>query len=163
MRSIALLPLALCLFVSACARPGGEGAEEARELLEQNMKGPKVRAMAHCPSTVPGAKTALSELPGGVALTVTAPDEPGARAIRALSRARAAARPTGGEVVHSGRSTGGGKLGYCPVVVAGTDIAVEDVAGGAKILVRARDRGFVAALQQATRARVAALPKSATR
>jgi hypothetical protein len=124
----------------------------------EDMTGHKERQMANCPSAVPGAKTAIDDRKDGVAVTVTAP--PGDDAARDQIRRRAhkqlevGMQPERGSIEHTGHGTGSGKFGYCPGLVQGTRVAVDDVPGGARLIVRATSEPQVQALQQMTRARL---------
>lgn len=101
------------------------------------------RAQGKCPNWVPGAKTEIEDVEGGVALTVTAGDEAGARQIR--ERARYLAEK---------RSKGGDATGQCPVI---RDVPIEtaDVPGGARIVLRPTDALPLAKLRSEARDRLA--------
>ncbi len=118
--------------------------------------------MANCPSAVPGAITGMRLVDGGVILDITATDPDAARAI--VDRAHLAAThlppdPVRGE--HSGAHGGPGTTGHCPVVHVNTVVSVEDIAGGARITVMARDPAGTATLQAETRERIEWLDPSA--
>ena len=167
MKWLGAAAMVICVGLGACnassrggaEAPAGAAEEEAKELLEENMTGPRTRGMASCPSAVPGAATEVRNAPDGVELVITSPGKGGARQIRFLARRLAGLRPAADVVRHSGEGTGSGKLGYCPVVIAGTDVVVEDIAGGARVVVRARHRELVGALQLVTRSRADALSR----
>ena len=135
----------------------GQMTEPLGPKAEQlNMRGNRQRQMAHCPSTVMGATTRVRDIAGGVEVTVTA-QRPGAeREIR--ERARFHARNeahTGSE--HTGRGTGSGLYGFCPGVIEGTRVSVEDVPEGARMSVRAARPADAPAIQRVTRERAQAL------
>lgn len=167
MKWVGATAMVFCVGLMACnasnrggaEAPTGGAEDEAEELREKNMSGPRTRGLASCPSAVPGATTEVMNAPDGVELMITSPEKGGARQIQFLARRLAELRPAADEVRHSGEGTGGGKLGYCPVVIAGTDLVVEDVAGGARVVVRARHPELVGALQEVTRARADALSR----
>ena len=96
--------------------------------------------MAHCPSTVTGAKTEIQDVPGGIALVVTAADEQATKEIRA--RASFLASSAQNDVTstgHNGSGEGGGIFGRCPVVMRNTKVDVSEVSGGSKLVVTPRD------------------------
>jgi hypothetical protein len=96
--------------------------------------------MAHCPSTVTGAKTEVQDSPGGVSLVVTAADEEATKEIRARAAFLAsAAKNDANPIAHNGSGEGGGIFGRCPVVMRNTKVEVTDVNGGSKLAVTPRD------------------------
>jgi TusA-related sulfurtransferase len=110
--------------------------------------------MAHCPDAVPGAKTVISDIPGGVQLTVTAADPAGATDVRTRIQALLDAQKTqSGNVRHSGNGEGGGLLGRCPVVLKNTTVTAADVDSGSKITVMSKDPDEVDWLRRETRDR----------
>jgi hypothetical protein len=116
------------------------------------------RHMANCPSSVAGASTAVSDIEGGVLVTVTAQGDGPAADIR--SRAKhlaevAIKNPT--EIKHDGEGDGGGGLGNCPVVLADTTVTAEDVPGGSKITVKPTKPEDLAKLKQVARERASKL------
>ena len=161
-RAIALVSALAWLALAGCQgdRASERPEEEAQELLARNMTGPRSGGLAGCPSAVPGAQTAIRQLKDGVAIEVTAANGTRAQLIRERARQRVTVRPAAEAVEHNGRGAGGGRLGYCPVLVmTGTEVMVEDIQGGARIQVRARDPRLVTVLQQVTRERALALSK----
>lgn len=89
--------------------------------------------MEHCPTTVPGAKTTITDSADSVVITVTG----NAEEIRKRAKHMAdssKADPT--SVVHNGEGHGGGGLGLCEVVMKDTTVTAEDVEGGSKITVK---------------------------
>lgn len=166
MRAIAWVSAVACLTLAGCQADRGPESpeEEAQALLDQNLTGTTIRGLGSCPSAVPGARTAVTDLPDGVAIEVTAVDGDQKKLIRERARQRVTARPTAEAVEHNGRGSGGGRMGHCPViVVTGTQVEVEDIQEGARILVRARDPRLVTTLQQVTRERALALARGAGR
>jgi hypothetical protein len=125
---------------------------------EGDQTGPRPRALTNCPSAVPGSTTRVRNVPGGIEVTVRSSNRFAARQIR--TRARASRRPlrAGSELVeHSGRATGGGRIGYCPVVRGYTRLSVKNVPDGATITIRPIDRRDLATLRRTSRERAAAL------
>lgn len=94
--------------------------------------------MMHCPSAVPGAKTASADIKDGVELTVTADSETAVTEIR--NRAKhlvEAAKMDPESVRHTGDGHGGGGVGQCPVVLKDTLVTADaSVKGGVRITVR---------------------------
>jgi hypothetical protein len=110
--------------------------------------------MAHCPSAVEGATTAIADVEGAVQLTVTVPGDAAVADVRARARFLSdAARSTTSTVKHTGRGEGGGIFGRCPVVMRETQVDVTDVPGGAQILVRPKDAAQLDWLRRETRER----------
>ena len=130
----------------------------AKNTSSEDMTGKKEHQMANCPSAVPGAKTAIEDRKDGVAVTVTAPA--GDRAAQAEIRRRAhtqlevGMQPERGAIEHTGHGTGSGKFGYCPGMVQGTRVAVDDVPDGARLTVRATSEPQARSLQKMTRERL---------
>jgi hypothetical protein len=93
--------------------------------------------MMHCPTSVNGAKTAVTDIKDGVEITVTADNEKAAGEIRQRAKHCVESSKTDPNTVrHTGDGHGGGGLGLCPVVLKDTLVTTEDVAGGSKITVR---------------------------
>src|SRR5206468_6641439 len=96
--------------------------------------------MAHCPSTVTGAKTDVKDAANGVEITVTSKDETATKEIRARSAFLATSSKNDAQSVgHNGSGEGGGVFGRCPVVMRNTTVAATDVEGGSKLVVVPRD------------------------
>lgn len=113
--------------------------------------------MAHCPSSVAGAKTEVKDAKDGVVVTVTGPAD-AVKEIRerASHTANVAKMPEPKKAEHNGAGQGGGGLGRCPVVVEGdTAVAVKELPNGAEITVTTKKD--VAALQKEAKARASAL------
>ncbi len=111
--------------------------------------------MAHCPSAVPGAKTAVKDTSDGVIVTVTGKGD-AVKDIRDRSKhtAEIAKLPDPPKVEHNSEGKGGGGLGRCPVIVEGfTTVDVKDVEGGSELTVKAKKD--VPALQKEAKARAA--------
>jgi hypothetical protein len=145
------LMIALVALVAgpALAKSGGE-----------NMTGNKELGMERCPSAVPGSSTTVSDVPGGVAVTVRAPRDPIAQAQireRVQFQLEAQADPTRGSIEHTGMGTGSGRYGFCPGMIAETSLAVEWLADGAKMTVTANKAEEAARLQATTHKRAQAL------
>jgi TusA-related sulfurtransferase len=115
-----------------------ETRDRDREAKAAGSEGAGVQRMAHCPSAVDGAKTAVKDAKDGVIVTVTATDASKVTEIRqrAQHTAEVAKKGDVARPKHSGDGTGGGGLGRCPIVVEGeTTVTVKDVEGGAEIAV----------------------------
>lgn len=156
--------LVLTLFLFGCpekAKPKPEVTKPAAAAQPAAAKAggeAGARKMANCPSSVEGAATAIVEQLDAVVVTVTASAESATTEIRTRAKHLAAVsvkNPT--EVKHDGEGDGGGGLGNCPVVLAGTTITTEDVPGGAKLTVKPENAGDLAKLKQATKDRNAKL------
>jgi hypothetical protein len=141
--------LASCLVAVGCSGKSGES----------NMTGKKEHGMLNCPSAVDGARTELARTADGVELTVTARDPDSAKEIVTLARSHAAMQePDPDKPQHGGQHGGPGEIGYCPIVHHGnTLVTFDEVPGGARIQVVAGSPAEVAALQEETAERVAAL------
>ena len=166
-----LLPLALVplAFVAGCDSCSKTSAPEAPAAPSVASSAPAPSAssapapsasvgasgkMAHCPDAVPGAKTAISDVAGGVQLTVTATDAAAAADVRARIQALLDAQKTQtGSVRHSGNGEGGGLLGRCPVVLKDTTVTAATVDSGSKITVLAKNPTEVDWLRRETRDR----------
>ncbi len=113
--------------------------------------------MAHCPSTVDGAKTDIKDTKTGVEITVTGKD---AAEIRARAKFLSqSVRNATADVQHNGSGEGGGAFGRCPVVLRRTTVEESEVEGGAKIVVSPKDANEADWLRRETRARYAELSK----
>jgi TusA-related sulfurtransferase len=114
--------------------------------------------MAHCPSTVDGAKTEIKTTQTGVEIAVTGKD---VAEIRARSKFLAqTAKDSTPEVQHNGSGEGGGSFGRCPVVLRRTNVESVDIEGGAKIAVSAKDPKELDWLRRETQERYAELGKA---
>ena len=111
--------------------------------------------MAHCPSAVEGAKTAVKDSKEGVIVTVTGSGD-GVKEIRERAKhtADVAKMADPPKPEHNTEGKGGGGLGRCPVVVEGdTTVEVKDIENGSEITVKAKKD--VPALQKEAKARAA--------
>jgi TusA-related sulfurtransferase len=114
--------------------------------------------MAHCPNTVDGATTAISDVEGGVQILVTAKGEPAVGDIRARAKKIVEASKTQAATVHhSGNGEGGGAFGRCPIVLRNTTIDVADAEGGSKITVKPEKKEELDWLRRESRERQVAL------
>lgn len=147
----ALMSLALGTIASACA---GRQSEEVSRVPTpaENLSGNLERKMENCPSTVPGARSRAEVIDRGVVLIVTGPGA-AEREIRERAMFHATQVPGVGRV-HSGRGTGGGRIGFCPIVHPGTDLSVESIPGGARIKMQATASDEVAQLRTTVSNRV---------
>jgi len=128
----------------------------------EDMSGNKERQMAHCPSAVRDAKTSVQDTKSGVIVTVTSANAHARDEIRRRARVQenVGMQPARGAIEHTGGGTGSGKYGYCPGMIQGTRVAVEDVPDGARMTVRAESASQVRSLQKMTRERARDLPES---
>jgi TusA-related sulfurtransferase len=110
--------------------------------------------MAHCPNAVTGAKTAIDDVPNGVAVTITGKDPGATGDIRARVQALLdAQKNAGANVKHTGTGEGGGLLGRCPIVLKDTTITAAEVPDGEKLTIAAKDPQEVDWLRRETRDR----------
>jgi TusA-related sulfurtransferase len=110
--------------------------------------------MAHCPNAVPSAKTSITDVPGGVEMTVTGADATVVGDIHArLASLVDAQKNQGPNIKHTGTGEGGGLLGRCPVVLKDTDLTVATLDDGSKITIKAKDPQEVDWLRRETRDR----------
>nr|UXE44431.1 hypothetical protein Hi04_10k_c2441A_00004 [uncultured bacterium] len=170
-RSIALLlvlPLTLLAGCDSCDQKSSSGpaasasaASSAPSAAASSSAAPAPSAsvapsgkMAHCPNAVPGAKTDIADVPGGVALTITSSDAQGMADIRARIAALIDAQKNQGTgIKHTGNGEGGGLLGRCPIVLKETTVTAADVANGSKVTVLIKDPQAVDWLRRETRDR----------
>jgi hypothetical protein len=133
---------------AATAPAGGSGATGER-------LGNK---MAHCPSAVAGSETTVSQGTGGVVVTVTAKESAQVAEIqkRASHLDSVEASPEG-PIAHTGRGTGGGRLGRCPVVMGGVSLAVEQRKDGVSITMTPKESGGISELARTARNRARAM------
>jgi TusA-related sulfurtransferase len=112
------------------------------------------RYMAHCPTAVKGAKAEIKDVPGGVEVGVTGPDDAAEKEIRErVARLIDASKADAGTVTHSGQGTGGGRFGHCTIVLKNTTLASADVPHGAKVSVKSKSADEVDWLRRETRDR----------
>lgn len=117
-----------------------ETRDRDKEAKMAGSEGAGSHKMAHCPSAVEGAKTAVKDTKEGVVVTVTGPkdkvEEIQSRAKHTADIAKMATPP---KVEHTSEGKGGGGLGRCPVVVEGdTTVDVKNLDNGAEITVKAK-------------------------
>ena len=113
--------------------------------------------MANCPSAVPDARTTAQDTKSGVVVTVTAAEPQQAREEirrRAHLQENVGLQPGRGAIEHTGGGTGSGKFGFCPGLIEGTRVAVDDVPDGARLTVRAASKSEIRSLQAMTQERV---------
>ncbi len=142
-----MMPAALLLALGGSALAKNTSAD---------MTGKKEHQMANCPSAVPDSKTVVENRKDGVAVTVTA-QTPAARdeiRRRAHTQLDVGLQPERGAIEHTGKGTGSGKFGYCPGMIQGTRVAVDDVPDGARLTIRATSEPQVQSLQKMTRERL---------
>ncbi len=142
-----MMPAALLLALGGSALAKNTSAD---------MTGKKEHQMANCPSAVPDSKTVVEDRKDGVAVTVTG-QTPAARdeiRRRAHLQLNVGMQPERGAIEHTGKGTGSGKFGYCPGLIQGTRVAVDDVPDGARMTIRAKSEDEVQPLQTMTRQRL---------
>jgi TusA-related sulfurtransferase len=122
----------------------------------EDMTGKQERQMANCPSAVPDSKTTVENKKDGVALTVTGADAAARDEIRRRAHVQenVAMQSARGAIEHTGGGTGSGKFGFCPGMIQGTRVAVEEVPDGARLTVHAGSESQAQSLQKMTRARL---------
>ena len=138
------------------------GAAQATHETGEDMSGNKEHQMANCPSAVPDAKTTVKDTKSGVIVTVTSDDAQARDEIRRRARIQqnVGMQPARGAIEHTGGGTGSGKYGFCPGMIQGTRLAVDEVPGGARLTVRAGSASQIRSLQKTTRERARDLPES---
>ncbi len=122
--------------------------------------------MEHCPSAVPHARTEVRDIPGGVELTVRAPDDAFAQQEirrRVQFQMQISEQPERGSIEHTGMGTGSGDLGFCPGMNAGTSLEVSWLGDGATLTIKADKPGDVKRLQKSTHKRAKALAARASK
>ena len=132
-----------------------ETRERDKEAKMGGIENAGTKHMAHCPSAVPGAKTAVKDAKEGVVVTVTGSGE-AVKDIRDRAKHTAAVAKMADppKVEHNSEGKGGGGLGKCPVIVEGdTTVEVKDVENGSEITVKAKKD--VATLQKEAKLRAA--------
>ncbi|MEP7123177.1 MAG: hypothetical protein ABJE95_19775 [Byssovorax sp.] len=139
-----------------------EARERQGELGQPGSKDAGAGKMAHCPSAVPGAATALKDTKDSVVVTVTAKDEAAVTDIRARTKHIVdSAKKDPKDVKHDGQGDGGGGLGRCPVVLKDTTVTAKDVAGGSEITVKPAKPADVPALLKEAKDRAEAFSPGA--
>jgi hypothetical protein len=132
-----------------------ETRDRDKEAKSPTAEGAGIHKMAHCPSAVEGAKTAVKDSKEGVIVTVTGTgDKVKEIRDRAKHTADVSKMPEAPKVEHNSEGKGGGGLGRCPIVVEGdTTVDVKDIDNGVEITVKAKKD--VAGLQKEAKARAA--------
>lgn len=114
--------------------------------------------MAHCPNTVEGATTTITDVEGAVSLAVVGANPTAIAQIQARSQALLdASKNQDGGVHHNGTGEGGGQFGRCPVVMRNTTLTVTNSASGATIVVKPATPKELDWLRRETRERYAEL------
>ena len=149
--------LALLVLVAACSNePSAPPASEGRQPISL-LTGTRPHGMRHCPSSVTGSVTKMTETATGVDVTITARDEAAQQRIVELAHEHEKLGNPGSMNIHDGSHRGMGSMGFCPIIHADTAIAVEPAPGGVVIHVTTTDPSKRDALRKATSARVGAL------
>lgn len=138
----------------ATSAPAKASASAASSASAEDEKG----KMGHCPNAAPGAKTEVKDVDKGVEVVVKSTDAKVTEDIRTRTKSiieRATGEST--KPQHSGKGGGGGVMGRCPIVLGGTDVKVEEVEGGSKFTVTAKDAAEVDWVRRETKERLAVL------
>jgi hypothetical protein len=123
--------------------------------------GKKEQQMANCPSAVAGATTTVAEAAGAVEVSVVGADDKAVAEIRKrASKLAEASKAAGAEAKHDSSGSGGGAVGYCPVVLGGTSVEYAEVDKGAKLTVKPEKADGLAALVAESKRRNEAMPKA---
>lgn len=139
-----------------------EARERQGELGQPGSKEAGTGKMAHCPSAVPGAATAIKDTKEALLLTITAKDEAAVTDIRARTKHVVdASKKDPKDVKHDGAGDGGGGLGRCPVILKDTAITAKDVPGGSEITVKPAKAADVPALLKEAKDRAEAFSPGA--
>jgi hypothetical protein len=154
-------PRALTILTSIFAALTFAGTAHATDATD-DMSGRRELLMAHCPSAVPSSITQVTDIDGGVAVTVhAAPADAVALAEirrRVQFQLEIVDRPERGAIEHTGLGTGSGRFGFCPGMVAHTSLAVDWTADGARMLIRADRAADIPRLRASTRRRAPPVP-----
>jgi hypothetical protein len=90
----------------------------------------------NCPSTVAGSTTAIKTATpeGQIVIEIKAADEAAVATIRSRTKhlIEVQAAPDA-KIEHTGKGTGGGAIGLCPVVTVDTEVTSEDIEGGVQV------------------------------
>lgn len=131
----------------------------ANQTTGEDMTGKKEHDMLNCPSAVEHSKTTVGDLKDGVVVTIVSSDPDASREIqyRARRQQQVALQSARGSLEHTGSGTGSGKLGFCPGMIQGTRVTVDELPNGARLTVRASSESEAQSLQHMTRERVRAL------
>ncbi|WP_394849276.1 hypothetical protein LZC95_17745 [Pendulispora brunnea] len=146
---------------SAAASATGAAPSAAPEPAASASAAPaKSGNMAHCPSSVAGAKTDIQDGKDSVTIKVTATDPAAVSDIRARAKVLTEqASKAAQEVKHTGGGEGGGAFGRCPVVMRNTAVTAADIENGSAITVKPSDAKELDWLRRESRDRLAELAK----
>ncbi|MBK8252817.1 MAG: hypothetical protein IPK82_09130 [Polyangiaceae bacterium] len=126
-----------------------ESRERLQEMGQPGAKEAGQGKMAHCPSSVDGAVTAVKAAKDAVIVTVTAKDEAKTKEIRERGKFLVeASKKDPNDVVHKGDGSGGGGFGRCPVVLKDTTVESKEVEGGAEFTVKPKKPEDLAKLEK---------------
>ncbi|HUS68522.1 MAG TPA: hypothetical protein VMZ28_28500 [Kofleriaceae bacterium] len=143
--------LLLAVLLVAC----GRDADAPKKAIESEVVAPDdlSEKLRHCPLTVPGAKSEITDVEGGVRVTVSADTDGGAAEVRRRAQhlVEFAAGRTRKEAHGAGK--GGGFMRNCPIVTKDTRVTAEDIDGGSALTIAALDPAGIDALRAETRAR----------
>ena len=169
---IGLLAAALGITVGACTSttrpPSGPTAASSTRPAAGHLHG---RAQGHetvggiCPMKVPGATASVTDVDGGVALSFTTTAGDLAELRRRVHRMAARHQHRQGGKMQMGRSGGGmhamrgGMMGTAHGRMPTSTATVEDIEGGARLLLRPVDPGQLEALRAHARAHGDGMPR----
>jgi hypothetical protein len=105
-----------------------------------------------CPAHVVGAKVVLTDIPGGIKVSVTSKEDFDVKRIRTYAAYMvAASNANAGEDALIFPKRTGQRSQFCPIVLADTIITSTDVPGGAELSVKPKDPSKVADLRAKSR------------
>jgi hypothetical protein len=156
-RSVKILISAL-LVLAACSSDQAQRDQPIKSQPQALLTGTLHRHMRNCPSGVESATTQSTPTADGVELTITSSDSDAQSEILARAMLQSLQRdPMTNAVQHTGDHRGPGSIGFCPIIHADTRVSFEPIANGVRVHVTAHRLRDVAALQEATSARVRAI------
>ena len=94
----------------------------------------------NCPSAITGAKTQIARKDDSLVITIQGNIQGAINLIRTRSKqlsqidTSAVSKPT-----HTGKGTGGGALGLCPILMPGTTMKVEEIDAGVKVILTPKE------------------------
>lgn len=138
--------------------PAVEPAQPVAEIPEApaNEDANMVNAATNCPSAAPGAETKLEKGEGLLTLMITGTSDESTAEIRKRATHLSEVQKAGGpDIQHTGKGTGGGELGLCPIVATpDAVIQIEEIEAGVKVTVKPTEAGKLAELEQTAEKRL---------
>jgi TusA-related sulfurtransferase len=149
--------------VTASAAPTAAASAAAVDDSPKKKKG-KAKKPNKCPNAVDGAETTVEDTKTGVVMTVVAKDAAATEEIRKRAKIVSEEKAKEGDAKrqHTGDGQGGGGLGRCPVVLRDTVVQIEDVDGGSKFTIDAKDPAEIDGLRRDVKERRAKLEAGAS-